>query len=71
MKRGGLCFVGNNRYVKTNNKYMPGYDQNEETNYIKYEDADHFYECSMSEFLANGKPELVNEFDLEKDIKDI
>ena len=50
---------------------MPGYDQNEETNYIKYEDADHFYECSISEFLANGKPELVNDFDLEKDITDI
>ena len=39
MKRGCLCFVGSNRYVKAKTKYMPAYDKNEESNYIKYEDA--------------------------------
>ena len=50
------------RYVKANNKYMPDYDDNEETNYIIYADASNFYGCSMSAFLPSGKLKFVNEF---------
>ena len=50
MKRGCLCFVGINRYVKANNKYMPDRDKNEESNNIKCEDANNLYGCSMNEF---------------------
>ena len=31
MMRGGLCFVGSQRYVKANNKYVPDHNPNEQT----------------------------------------
>ena len=31
-KQGGLCFVGNNRYTKSNNKYQADYDQQRKIN---------------------------------------
>ncbi|MFM7980140.1 MAG: hypothetical protein ACKPKO_12570 [Candidatus Fonsibacter sp.] len=43
MKRGGLCFVGSQRYVKANNKYLPDYNPSVESNYILYEDAHNLY----------------------------
>ena len=52
MNRGGLCFVGSKRYVKANSKYMPDYNQNEESNYIIYEDAVNLYGFSMSDFFT-------------------
>ena len=65
--RGGLCFVGSKRYVKANSKYMPDYNQNEESNYIIYEDAVNLYGFSMSEFsLRYGGLEFVNKFNLDK-----
>ena len=51
MQKGGLCFVGSQRYVQANNKYMPNHDPNKESNYITYEDANNLYGCSMSEYL--------------------
>ena len=69
MKRGCLCFVGSNRYVKAKTEYMPDYDKNAESNNVKYEDPNNLYGCSISEFLPHGKQsfvneEFVNEFDL-------
>ena len=66
MKRGCLCFVGSNRHVKANSKYMPDYDKNEESNYIIYGDANNLYGCSINKFLPFVKREFVNEFDLDK-----
>ena len=51
MKRGGLCFVESQRYVKANNKYLPDYNPSVESNYILYEDANNLYAYSMSENL--------------------
>ncbi|MFM7987173.1 MAG: hypothetical protein ACKPKO_48465, partial [Candidatus Fonsibacter sp.] len=49
MKRGGLCFVGSQRYVKANNKYLPDYNPSVESNYVLYEYANNLYAYSMSE----------------------
>ena len=48
---------------------MPDHDKNEESNNIKYADANNLYGCSISEFLPHGEQyfvneEFVNEFDL-------
>ena len=51
MKRGGLCFVGSKRHVKANNKYLEGYDETQESNYIMYWDANNLYGFAMSQYL--------------------
>ena len=58
MNRGGFCFAASKRVVKANTRYMPDYDQNEESNYIIYEDTNNLYGCSMSEFLPNGATKI-------------
>jgi aspartate kinase len=40
MKRGGLVFVGSQRHVKANNKYMETYDDTKESNYLTYQDEE-------------------------------
>ena len=55
---------------------MPDHDKNEESNNIKYEDANNLYGCSSSEFLPHGEQyfvneEFVNKFDFVQDIKKI
>ena len=51
MERGGLCFVGSQRYVQANNKHMGQYyDPHKESNYIEYEDANNLYGCRMSDY---------------------
>ena len=51
MKRGGLCFVGSKRHVKANNKYLEGYAETQESNYIMYWDANNLYGFAMSQYL--------------------
>ena len=51
MKRGGLCFVGTQRHVKANTKYLEGYDETKESNYIMYWDANNLYGFAMSQYL--------------------
>ena len=51
MKRGGLCFVGTQRHVKANNKYLEGYAETKESNYIMYWDANNLYGFAMSQYL--------------------
>ena len=52
--RGGICH-SIQRYAKTNNKYMKSYNNNEESSYIQYLDANNLYGWAMSKKLpTNG-----------------
>ena len=52
--RGGICHAIY-RYAKANNKYMKNYDENEESSYIQYLDANNLYEWPMTQKLpVNG-----------------
>ena len=52
--RGGICHCLQ-RYAKANNKYMKSYNNNEESSYIQYLDANSLYDWAMSKKLpTNG-----------------
>ena len=52
--RGGICH-SIHRYAKANNKYMKNYNNNEESSYIQYLDANNFYGWAISKKLpVNG-----------------
>ena len=48
--RGGICHSVH-RYAKVNNKYMQNYNNNEESSYIQYLDANNLYGWAMSKKL--------------------
>ena len=52
--RGGICH-SIHRYAKANNKYMKNYNNNKESSYIQYLDANNLYGWEMSKkFPVNG-----------------
>ena len=50
-KRGGLSYIQSKRYVKSNNHYLPDYDDTKDENYIIYEDAHSLYAWAMTQAL--------------------
>ena len=59
--RGGICH-SIHRYAKANNKYMKSYNNNEESSYIQYLDANNLYGSAMSRKLpVNGFKWLDND----------
>ena len=47
--RDGICHAILSRYAKANNKYMIYYDENEESSYILYLDANSLYGWALSQ----------------------
>ena len=63
--RGGICH-SIHRHAKANNKYMKKYDENEESSYIQYLDANNLYGWAMSQKLpVNGFKWVNNEINEE------
>ena len=48
--RGGICHAIH-RYAKANNKYIKNFDENKESSYIQYVDANNFYGWAISQKL--------------------
>ena len=67
--RGGICH-SIQRYAKANNKYMKSYNNNEESSYIQYLDANNLYGWEISKKLpVNGFKWLDNDVINEEFIK--
>ena len=52
--RGGICH-SIHRYAKVNNKYMKNYNNNKESSYIQYLDANNLYGWAMSKKVTSKR----------------
>ena len=69
--RGEICH-SIHRYAKANNKYMKNYNNNEESSYIQYLDANNLYGWVMSKKLpVNGFKWLDNNKTAEPSVKHV
>ena len=57
--RGGICHPIH-QYAKANNKYMKNYNNNEESSYIQYLDANNLYGWAMSRKLSVSGFKWIN-----------
>ena len=63
--RGGICH-SIHRHARANNKYMKNFDENKESSYIQYLDANNLYGWAMSQKLpVNGFKWVNNEINEE------
>ena len=66
--RGGICH-SIHRYAKANNKYMKNYDEDMESSYFEYLDANNFYGWAMSQklpvnaFESQFKEDFIKNYD--------
>ena len=58
--RGGICH-SIYRYAKANNKYMKGYDKNNESSYLLYWDVNNLYDWAMPQKLPVNNFEWVED----------
>jgi hypothetical protein len=60
-KRGGYTFVGTERYFKANNKYLNDYDENIESKYGLYVDANNLYGLAICQHLPYSDIKSTND----------
>ena len=64
--RGGICH-SIHRYAKANNKYMQNYNNNEESSYIQYLDANNLYGWAMSKKLPTNGFKWIDSNEINED----
>ena len=64
--RGGICH-SIHRYAKAINKYMKNYNNNEESSYIQYLDANNLYGWAMSKKLPVNEFKWINNNEINED----
>ena len=64
--RGGICH-SIHRYAKANNKYKKNYNNNEESSYILYLDANNLYGWAMSKKLPTNCFKWINNNEINED----
>ena len=60
--RGGISMISH-RHAKANNKYMKNYDENKESSYITYLDANNLYGGAMCEKMPYKEFKWINNFE--------
>ena len=61
----GMCHAAD-RYAKGNDKYMKKYNENTESSYLEYLDANNLYGWAMSQELSVDRFKRIEEDDLSK-----
>ena len=60
------------RYVEANNEYMKNYDENKESSYVQYLDANNLYGLAMSQKLPVDVLKWIkNTLSINKNLKDL
>ena len=63
--RGGISMIAH-RYAKANNKYLPDYDESQESSYLTYLDANNLYGWAMIQDLPINNFKWSQERDINK-----